>query len=276
MIKIGDYNTLRVVKFVDFGAYLDGSEHGEILLPAKYIPDNTTVGEELNVFIYKDSLGRLIATTEHPFATVDTFSFLQVTAVTSVGAFLNIGLQKDLLCPFREQNVEMKQGGVYLVFVYLDHTTQRLVASAKINKFLGNSYPSYRYNDKVDALVYAHSERGYRAIVDNRYHGMIYDNQLIQPIDLGVVHTAYVNKVRTDGKIDLLLQPAQGDRVVDLSQMIINELTANSGMLHITDKSTPEEIRQRFKCSKKDYKKALGALYKQHKILIAPDAITLV
>ena len=171
MIRIGKYNTLKVVKLVDFGVYLDGGEGQEILLPAKYIESPLNPGDEIKVFIYRDSEERLIATTEHPYAEVGEFAFLQVSAVNRVGAFLDWGLTKQLLVPFSEQKVRLREGMVCLVYVYLDDVTKRIVASAKIEKFLGNKYPHYKVGDKVQALIYKHTELGYKAIVDNLFPG---------------------------------------------------------------------------------------------------------
>ena len=167
-MKIGQYNTLKVTRLVDFGAYLDGGDGTEILMPAKYISAPLSPGDEVEVFVYRDSEDRPVATTEHPYAIVGEFAFMQVSQVNNVGAFLDWGLEaKNLLVPFREQKVRMLQGGIYLVYVYLDHTTQRVVASSKIEKFIGNVLPHYNAGDKVQALVYEHTPIGYRCIVDN-------------------------------------------------------------------------------------------------------------
>ncbi len=181
MVKIGDYNRLAVTKIVDFGVYLDGGNGVEILLPAKYIEGSPEVGQELDVFVYTDSEDRLIATTEHPFARVGQFAFLEVVDVNKVGAFLDWGLSKNILVPFSEQKSRMKEGGVYLVYVYLDNATKRVVATAKIEKYLGNVPAEYRRGQEVDALVWQHTPIGYRVIVDNLHNGMIYENELFRP-----------------------------------------------------------------------------------------------
>lgn len=275
MIQIGQYNNLKVVKIVDFGLYLDGGDAGEILLPARYITDLPEPGDEMRVFVYRDSEDRLIATTEKPFATVGQFAYLQVSAVNKVGAFLQWGLPKDLLVPFREQKVSMKQGGIYLVYIYVDDATKRIVASAKIEKFIGNKFPDYASGTKVKALVYSHNELGYRCIVDNLYHGLIYQNETFRPIELGVEVDAYVKRVRDDGKIDITVSPVASVRVERLSARILDMVRDNNGRLPVSDHSSAELIQEMFQCSKKDFKKAIGLLYKQRLISISPEHIEL-
>ncbi|MDE5657844.1 MAG: GntR family transcriptional regulator [Muribaculaceae bacterium] len=275
MIQIGRYNNLKVVKIVDFGLYLDGGDDGEILLPARYITDLPEPGDEMNVFVYRDSEDRLIATTEKPFATVGEFAYLQVTAVNKVGAFMQWGLPKDLLVPFREQKVSMKQGGIYLVYIYVDDATKRIVASAKIEKFIGNKFPDYASGTKVKALVYSHNELGYRCIVDNLYHGLIYQNETFRPVELGVEIDAYVKRVRDDGKIDLTVSPVASVRVERLAARILEKVRENNGRLPVSDHSSAELIQEMFECSKKDFKKAIGLLYKQRVISITPEYIEL-
>lgn len=276
MIRIGKYNTLKVVKLVDFGVYLDGGEGQEILLPAKYISSPLEPGDEIKVFIYRDSEERLIATTEHPYAEVGEFAFLQVCAVNRIGAFLDWGLTKQLLVPFGEQRVKMHEGMVCLVYVYLDHVTKRIVASAKIEKFLGNQYPDYKVGDKVGALVYKHTDIGYKVIVDNAFHGMIYESDLYAPLVVEEVITAYVKNVREDGKIDLLVNGANDGRIEQLADKIIGRLREEpDGFLPLGDGSSPEAIRETFSCSKKDFKKAIGFLYKKHALLITPGGLRL-
>lgn len=276
MIKIGQYNTLRIARFVDFGAYLTDDENNEVLIPAKYLDENATIGDELEVFVYNDTEDRPVAVTIQPFATVGQFAFLQVIDVNKIGAFLDWGLQgKDLLVPFSEQRVRMKKGGIYPVYVYLDHETKRVVASAKLEKFLGNVVPEYHHGQKVSALVWQHTNIGYKVIVDNLFQGMIYDNEVYAPLELEQTITAYVRQVRPDGKIDLTVGDIAKNRVGELADEILHKLITEGGSMAITDKSSPEQIKATFKCSKKDYKKALGKLYKDHKIIITDTTITL-
>lgn len=277
MVKIGKYNRLKVVKLVDFGAYLDGGDGVEILLPAKYIETPLEPGDEIDVFIYRDSEERLVATTEHPFAHVGEFAYLQVSAVNRVGAFLDWGLTKQLLVPFSEQTVKLREGMICLVYVYLDDVTKRIVASAKIDKFLGNKYPSYKVGDRVEALIYKHTELGYKAIVDNLYHGLIYESDLYSPLVIEQKISAYVKRVREDGKIDLTLSGADDGRIEKLSGVILSRLKREpDGFLPLCDESSPESIKATFNCSKKDFKKAIGSLYKKKRILISSAGISLV
>lgn len=273
MLKIGNYNTLTVAREVDFGLYLATDDGREILIPNRYVPEGTKIGDELNVFVYNDSDDRLIATTEAPYAQVGEFAYLQVRDVNQTGAFLDWGLPKDLLVPFAQQKARMKSGGIYLVYVYLDDATKRIAASAKIERFLGNAFPDYRHGKKVRALVVEHTGIGYRVIVDNKHWGMIYDNEIFRPLELEETVTAFVKSVREDGKIDLSLSDSTGKRVKGLSERILGELKAAGGELPLSDASSPDEIREAFSCSKKDFKKAIGHLYKEGKILLGEGKI---
>lgn len=276
MTQIGNYNTLKVSKIVDFGLYLDAGDGVEILLPKRYITGKPEVGDEMEVFIYRDSENRLIATTERPYATVGQFAYLKVAAVTSVGAFLQWGIAtKDLLVPFREQKVAMKEGGMYFVYVYLDHTTGRIVASAKINKFIGNVFPRYNNGDSVSIIIYDRTEIGYRAIVDNLYYGMLYNDELFKHVEIGQRMNARIKNIREDGKIDLTLNECAEERVRLLASAILGRLKCNGGVLHISDSSAPEMIKGLFQCSKKDFKKAIGALYRERLITIGDSSIML-
>ncbi len=274
MLNIGRYNHLRVNRMVDFGAYLDAGNDKEILMPAKYMDSDLKPGDEVDVFVYPDTQDRLVATTEHPFAQVGQFVYLQVADINQVGAFLDWGLEaKQLLVPFSEQKITMNQGCVYLVYVYLDDTTKRIVASSKVEKFIGNVLPRYKHGDEVSALVIQHTPIGYRCIVDNLHYGMVYENELFQPLELESTIKAYVKQVREDGKIDLTLNDRARARTRDLAEEIVDQLKAAGGQLPFGDDSKPEAIRERFHCSKKDFKKAIGKLYKEHKIEILPESI---
>lgn len=278
MIKIGNYNTLVVKREVDFGVYLgdDSGNNVTILLPRKYVTEQMKVGDEVEVFVYTDSEDRLIATTLHPYATVGEFAFLQVTAVTKYGAFLDWGLEKDLLVPFSQQKSKMRQGGVYPVYVYLDDASKRVVASGKFEKFIGNKFPTYAHGEEVTILPYAHTEIGYKVIVDNLYHGMLYDNELYEPLTIGQTSKAWVNRVRDDGKIDLQAKSNRQDRLPSLGQRILDAVADAGGSIAMSDHSSPEEIKSAFGCSKKDFKRAIGQLYKDRAISIFPDHIELV
>lgn len=274
MLKIGNYNTLKIAREVDFGYYLVTDDGRELLLPRKYMPEDKGIGDELKVFVYTDSEDRLIATTEVPYAVVGDFAYLQVKDVNNAGAFLDWGIPgKDLLVPYSEQKARMKQGGIYLVCVYLDDASKRVVASAKVEHFIGNVIPEYRPGQRVSALIVEHTPIGYRAIVDNRHWGMIYDNEIFRPLELESTVKAFVKSVREDYKIDLTLSDRAVKRVGDLSDRILEAIDAAGGELHVTDASTPDEIREAFECSKKDFKKAVGHLYKEKKILLGEGVI---
>lgn len=272
MIKIGKYNRLNVSRHSEYGAYLIDKESGkEVLLPARYCSPMPEIGTRMRVFVYNDSEDRPVATTETPYATVGEFAFLQAVDSSRVGTFLDWGLPKNLLCPFSEQRARMHGGGVYLVYVFLDHVTKRVAASAKIEKYLGNVPPEYKRGNKVDCLVIEHvPELGYRVIVDNLHRGMIYENELFRPLEVQQTVQAYVKNIRDDGKIDLTLTaPSTEGRIHSLESTILKHLQA--GTLGLSEASSPEEIKQRLQCSKRDFKKTLGALYRQRRIIIAPD-----
>ena len=275
MIKIGKTNNLKVVKKVDFGLYLDGGESGEILLPKRYVDDSMNVGDELSVFIYCDSEDRLVATTEKPLIEVGEFGLLKAVEVNRVGAFMEWGLQKDLLVPFREQSQEIRVGGSYVVYAFLDNATKRIVGSTKLHKYVGNRIPRYSEGDTVDILAVHKTDLGYKVIVDNLFWGMIYNNDLFDPLSPGDRIPAYVKTVRDDGKIDVTLRERGGERVFQLANRIMGYLHDAGGEMTLSDSSSPDEIKAVFQCSKKDFKKALGYLYKKGKILIADGGVTL-
>lgn len=275
MIEIGKYNTLTVVKVVDFGVYLDGGDRGEILMPNEYVPENCFPDDEVRVFIYFDSEDRIVATTEVPAVQVGEFAFLKVVAVTGVGAFLDWGLRKDLLVPFREQRDPMVEGRSYLVYAYVDKTSDRIVASTKIDKFLDQVYPDYEPGQEVDVLIARKSDLGYSVIINNAHWGLIYDNEIFQPLKPGQKLKGYIKMVREDDKIDVSLQPAGYAKIEGLAGVILEKLKDYNGVLDLSDKSEPEEIYRVFGCSKKNYKKALGTLLKQGLIEISETEVRL-
>ena len=273
MAQLGKYNELKVVKCLDFGVYLDGQELGEILLPTSQVPPNTKVGDGLEVFLYRDSEDRLIATSKEPFATIDQFAVLRVVTVDKVGAWMDWGLDKHLLVPFREQKQDMEAGKRYLVYVYIDHESQRIVASSKLDKFLDNIPPEYEENQEVDLLISNQSEIGYVAIINHTHSGMLYKNEVFQPLKRGQKLKGFIKKVRPDDKIDLTLQKPGYDKIGTMAENIRKLLIKHKGTLPYGDKSSPEEIYGFFQMSKKDFKKAIGLLYKQKKILIEENQI---
>ena len=276
MIEYGKYNTLRVVKEVDFGIYLDGGEAGEILMPAKYVPKGTKPEDEIEVFIYSDTEDRPIATSETPLAFVNEFAHLKVKAVNKFGAFLDWGILKDLLVPFREQKTDMIEGYSYVVYIFLDEKTDRLVASAKVNKFLSDETPPYEVNDEVDILVQRKTEIGYMAIIENKFGGLLYKNEVFKDIEPGDRIKAFVKKIREDGKIDLALQKSGYQQIDGISQNVLQIIKDNNGFVGVTDKSSPDLIKAIFNVSKKSFKKAIGTLYKQRIITIKEDGISLI
>lgn len=276
MLNIGNYNTLRIIKILSFGAYLDGGEGKEILLPTRYVPDRAQIGDEVEVFIYHDNEGRLIATTLHPKAVVGEFAFMQVKSVNTTGAFLDWGLMKDLLVPYKEQKLTMREGKWYLVYVRLDHVTGRIMASARIEKFLNNIPPKYKFNQEVDLLVADDTEIGYKVIVNNLHWGMVYHNQVFQRLEKGEHLKGYVKEIREDDKLDISLAPLGYQKVDGVAQTILQALQVQNGFLPVHDKSDPEVIYSLFRCSKKAFKQAIGALYRQHRIALEPDGIRLI
>lgn len=277
MLKIGQYNRLKINRLANFGAYLEAGDGIEILIPSKYLNGIPSVGDELDVFVYTDSEDRLIATTETPNIQVGKFAFLTVKDVHQrVGAFLDWGLTaKDLLCPFNEQRARMCVGGTYCVYAYLDDATKRVVASSKIEKYLGNIYPDYNIRQQVEALIIKLTDIGYQTIVNNAHFGMIYKDELINELAIGETVSAFVKKVRDDGKLDLTLKDTNGQRAHSIADLILEKMKLNNGMITITDKSSPENIARVFGCSKKDFKKAVGYLYKERKIAISATNLTL-
>ncbi len=259
---------------MDFGAYLTDGEGNDVLLPIKYAT-GLGVDDEIEVFVYNDSEDRPIATTERPVATVGTFALMKVKTVNAVGAFLDWGISgKDLLVPFREQRVKMQPGRSYVVYVFLDDNSQRVVASAKLDRFLNNVLPNYKHRQEVDLLVTQRTELGYKVIINGLHWGLIYQNLTYHELNVGDHCTGYIQLVRKDGKIDVTTEKVQRRRVKDVSGLIMDYLNENPQGLALNDKSSPSDIMSAFSCSKKDFKKALGKLYKERKIKIG-DKITL-
>jgi predicted RNA-binding protein (virulence factor B family) len=280
MIKLGDYNTLKIVKSVDFGLYLDGGEEGEILLPQRYVTNDMKIGNEVTVFIYLDQEERPVATTETPYAKVGEFVSLEVAWVNQFGAFLNWGLMKDIFCPFREQKKRMEQGQRHIVYIKVYEDSYRLMATAKVEKYLTTpiitDLPLLQHGAEVDILVWQKTDLGFKVIVNNKFQGLIFENQIFQPLHSGLKLKAYVDHVRQDGKIDIVLQPTGRQQTLDFAETLLRYLYENDGYCNLGDKSPAELIYDRFQVSKKAYKKAVGDLYKRRLITIEPDGIRLV
>lgn len=276
MVEIGKYNSLEVIKSVDFGIYLDGDDFGNILVPKRYVDPSIRVGDVINVFIYLDSEDRIIGTTEIPKAQVGEFAGLKVVAVNNAGAFLDWGLSKDLLLPYREQRNKVKEGDTCVVYVFLDELTSRPVATMKTGKYLSEDFPEYKHFEEVSVLIEAQTDLGYKCIVDQKFSGIIYHNMTLKPLAIGETITAYIDHVRPDRKIDLIMERPGFEKVESVEDKILEFMKENQGKMPYTDKSDPEKIREVFGTSKKTFKKALGDLYKQKLIRIGPNQIELV
>lgn len=274
-IRLGDYNLMQVVKEVDFGMYLDGGVEGEILLPTRYVPDGLKVGDAILVFVYLDQDERPVATTLQPLAKAGDFACLEVAWVNEYGAFLNWGLMKDLFCPFREQKKRMEIGQKYIVHVGIDEDSYRMVASAKVEHFLSREMPQYRHGNEVDLLVWQKTELGFKVIIDNLFAGLVYEDQVFRPLTTGDRLKGYVDRVRPDGKIDVTIQPTGRRNTEEFSEVLLEYLKNNNGRCDLGDKSPAELISDRFKVSKKTFKKAVGDLYKRRLIQIKEDGLEL-
>ena len=276
MAILGKVNPLKVVKVVDFGVYLDGGSDGEILLPKRYVPEVCELDDTLSVFIYNDSEDRLIATTEKPYVMVGEFAALEVVEVNEVGAFLDWGLMKNLMVPFREQKIKMEEGRRYPVFVFVDFDSKRITASAKIEKFVDESKPELEVGQEVDLLIYKKTDMGWKAVINQQYTGVLYDNEIFKEIHTGETLKGFVKQIRPDDKIDLMLQKAGFEKIDDFALKLHALLKEADGFLPFTDKSQADDIYEAFGISKKTFKKAVGDLYKKRQILLEPDGIRLV
>ncbi len=329
MITLGDYSTLKILRRTDPGIYLEGDEQtGDILLPQRFVTPQMHIGDDLRVFIYLDQEERIVATTETPLAKVGEFAFLTVSWTNQYGAFLNWGLMKDLFCPFREQKQRMQRGKGYIVYVKEDEATHRLMATAKVEKYLAPLYPPQGgknsslqeehgnggdssplredrgdggdssplredrgdggdssplrgergglHGDACDCLVWQKTDLGFKVIINNRYQGQLYDNQIFQPLRTGDRFTAYIDHVRQDGKIDVTVQPTGHRQTLDFAEVLLRYLYENGGRCNLGDKSSAELIADRFQVSKKTFKRAVGDLYRRRLITISPEELQLV
>ncbi len=276
-IHLGQTNRLRVVKQVPFGYYLDGGHvHGEILLPQNEVQGEVVMDTEIDVFIYLDQEERLIATMRKPLAQVGNFAYLQVAWVNNFGAFLDWGLLKDLFVPFREQKMKMMKGQSYIVHIHLDDNSNRIMASAKVERYLSSEFPPYRYGDEAEALVWQKTDLGFKVILDDRWGGLLYDSQVFRSLHTGDRVRVYINKVREDGKIDVTLTPQGREGVMEFSDVLLAYLHEHDGFCSLGDKSPAEEIAQEFGVSKKVFKKGVGDLYKRRLITIGDDGLKLI
>ena len=274
-VVLGKYNQLEVVKEVDFGIYLDGGDDGEILLPSRYVPEGCKPGDVLNVFIYLDNEERLIATTLQTKVQVGEFACLEVAWINEYGAFLDWGLMKDLFVPFREQKMKMQKGRSYVIHAHVDEESYRIMASAKVERYLSKEKPDYQPGQEVEIMIWQRTDLGYKAIVENRFSGLIYQGEIFQALEPGMKLTAYIRQVREDGKIDLTLQKDGQKKVEDFSEVLLQFIKNQGGHTSLNDKSAAEDIYEAFGVSKKTFKKAVGDLYKKRLIVLEEGGIRL-
>ncbi|MBX8484375.1 S1 RNA-binding domain-containing protein [Pseudomonas cichorii] len=277
MALIGRYNSLQVVKHTNFGLYLDGGPDGEILLPNRYIPKDIPTEDEdwINVFVYLDSEDKLLATTEKPKVQVGEFASLKVVEVNSIGVFLDWGLPKDLLLPYSEEKRTLQAGDYCVVHVYLDKKTRRITATARLDRYLDKTPAHYSAGQEVDLLVAEATDMGFKAIINNKHWGLIHKNEVFKFLRPGKQEKGFIKEVRSDGNISLSLQPVGAEAADSLNAKILARLRENNGVLPVSDKSDPQVISGLFGVSKGNFKKAIGALYKQGQIVIHPDRIEL-
>lgn len=275
MIELGRINNLEILRDTSVGLFLGDEEGNDVLLPNKYVPTGYEIGQKIKVFCYLDYDERPVATTLEPDIMLGEFRLLQVAEVNEFGAFMEWGLEKHLLVPFREQRVKMKEGQWYVVHCYLDERSGRLVASNKLDKFLSNDNVDLKEWEQVDLVVTRQTDLGWEVIVNERHKGLVYFNEVFKPINIGDVIPGCVKTIRKDNKLDISLQPLGAKVLEPAAKKIYEVLVENGGFLGLHDKSAPEEIRDVFQMSKKTFKKGLGTLYKDRKIKIESDGITL-
>jgi len=276
MVEIGKMNRLKVIKKLDAGVWLDGQELGGIFMPRSYAQKDCMIEDDVDVFIFSDSDDKPLATTKRPYAMVGECALLKVASVTPVGVFLDWGLNKDLLVPFNEQKEKMEEGKSYIVYVHLDKRTNRIVASSKLNRFLDKQPVDFQEGQRVELLICSQTEIGYKSIIDNARWGILYKNEVFQPIKKGQRLPGFIKKVRDDGKIDLCLQRPGHEKIDEVSDKIFDTLKAQGGFIPLTDKSPAGIIYSMFGVSKKTYKKAIGALYRKRLIAIESKGIKLI
>ena len=276
MILIGKTNTLTILRQTPPGMFLGDDNNEVVLLPNKCIEPDFKVGDQIDVFVYRDSEDRIIATRLKPFVEIDQFAYLYVSEVSRVGAFLDWGLEKDLFVPFKEQKQKMIEGHSYVVYIYLDEMTERIVASSKINKFISNEVLQVEQGEEVDLLVYNETDLGFTCVINSLHKGLIYHNDVFTDLAVGDTVKGYVKLIREGNLIDLSLQKVGFKHVLSSTEKILEYLNAHDGYLELTDKASPDLIERRFDMSKATYKKSIGILYRQRKITIHDDGVRLV
>lgn len=271
--RLGHKNRLKIIRFTAHGAILDGGDGSEILMPKKYTCEEQHPGDEVDVFVYLDASGRPVGTTETPRAEVGQFAYLKVAWTNRYGAFMDWGLTKDLFVPFREQQHHFMKDKWYIVYIYIDDRTGRIVGTSKLDRNLSEEVSGLRRGDEVKLLVWKKTELGYKVIVNDRFEGLVYGNQIFKPISIGEQLTGYVSQIRPDGKLDISLQREGRPLIEDFTTQLLSALKEAEGFLPYGDHSAPDEIKNRFHVSKKTFKRALGALYKKHLISLTQEGI---
>jgi hypothetical protein len=275
MAHIGKINTLIIESLCPQGAWLNAGQLGQVLLPQRYVPHDIAIGDPIDVFLYHDQANRLTATTEKPLAQVGEFALMQAVTINKMGAFVNWGIKKDLLVPFGEQKKPLQLNRRYIVRVYQDKYSDRIVGSTKLDKFLNQSPINYRENDPVNIIIAHKTDLGVKVIINHRHWGLIYHNEIFQPLSLGEQRTAYIKKIREDGNIDVRLSRTGKAKVNDFAPTLLSYLEQNNGYCALHDKSDPDAINQQFGVSKKTFKAAVGHLMKQGKIIQNDHGLTL-
>ncbi|WCM42766.1 S1-like domain-containing RNA-binding protein [Flavobacterium sp. CBA20B-1] len=272
MIAIGTFNKLEIARRTNIGLYLtDGSQ--DVLLPKKYLPEHFEIGDEIEVFIYLDQEERPVATTIEPYIFLNEFALLKVNYINQYGAFMDWGLEKDLFVPFREQARPMTEGNYYMIYMYLDEKTNRLVGSSKLNQFLSNDPITVKVGEEVDLIVSHITDAGINIIINEKHKGLMYQSEVFEDFRTGDRIIGYIKNIRPDGKIDVSRTKIGFEKVSDAASKILNELEKSGGFLGLNDKSHPDEIKSVLEMSKKTFKQTIGVLYKEKKIIIKEDGI---
>ncbi|MFZ9029010.1 MAG: S1 RNA-binding domain-containing protein [Crocinitomicaceae bacterium] len=271
---IGDYNDLEILRFTSVGAYLGDEEGNDVLLPNKYLTESLDVGDTVCVFVYRDSEDRIVATTEDPKITIDHFAYLKAKSVSFYGAFMDWGLEKDLLIPFREQAHKIEEGKDYLVYLYLDEATDRLVGTTKTDKHLIPCKDELKAGDKVQLIICERTDLGIKVVVNEKYKGLVFNNDITKNVRRGTKTIGFISTVRPDGKLDIKLEQEGYDKIDKISQELLDMLKAKQS-INLTDKSSPDDIKEQLNMSKKTFKQAVGKLYKERLIELHPDKITI-
>jgi len=276
MIELGNYNKLTILRSTSVGLFLGDEDVDDLLLPTKYVPEDFEIGDKIEVFCYLDHEERPVATTIKPFIKRNSFACLRVAEVNEIGAFMDWGLEKHLLVPYREQRIKLVPGNWEVVYCYLDDKSFRLVGSTRLSKFLNNDTAELSVNEEVSLLVYRHSDLGWDVVVNDKHRGLVFHSDVFQKLSVGDKIKGYIKQIRPDKKLDIALQPIGLKALEPAAELIYQKLVQEGGFLNLSDSSTPEEIRLRFPMSKKTFKKAIGTLYKAKKITLEDNGIQLV